>query len=82
MALAELECRKFDGQEAVNEAQIEAATATTEAAKAAKDTAKAAEKTAEYTKQNARYMLSSVLAILVTSGASAFFQFLTWRGAH
>ena len=40
--------------------------------------ARAAQKTAEYTRQNARYMLWSVIAILVTSGASAVFQILTW----
>jgi hypothetical protein len=65
-ALAELECRKFEEQMKVNEAQKEAA--------------EAAKKTAEYTRQNARYMLSSVIAILATSGAGALFQFLTWRG--
>jgi hypothetical protein len=70
-ALAELECRKFEGQEKVNAAQIEAAKAATEAAEAAK-------KTAEYTRQNAVYMLLSVIAILLTSGASVVFQFLTW----
>jgi hypothetical protein len=72
-ALAELECRKFEGQQEVDKAQIEAAKAATEAAEAAKATAK-------YTKRNALYMLLSVIAILVTSGASAVFQFLTWRG--
>jgi hypothetical protein len=70
-ALAQFELLKFEGQERVNTAQIEAASAATEAAEAAK-------RTAEYTKQNAVYMLLSVLAILLTSGASAFFQFLTW----
>jgi hypothetical protein len=70
-ALAELECRKFEGQMEVNKAQIEAAKATTEAAEAAK-------KTAEYTKQNALYMLLSVFAILLTSGATAVLEFLAW----
>jgi len=63
-ASAELERRKFEQQMEVNKAQIEAA-------QAAKDTA-------EYTRRNALFMLCSVIAVLVTSGASAFFQYLTW----
>lgn len=74
-AFAELECRKYEEQKAVNEAQKEAARAAIEAAEAAT-------KTAEYTERNARYMLWSVIAILVTSGASAVFQFLTWWGTR
>jgi hypothetical protein len=50
-----------------------------EACKAQKEAAEATKETAKYAKQNARYMLWSVIAILVTSGASALFQFLSWR---
>jgi hypothetical protein len=38
-ALAELECRKFEEQQAVNKAQIKAAEAAKEAAEAGKETA-------------------------------------------
>jgi hypothetical protein len=70
-ASAELKRRKFQAQMAVFTAQIKAAEAATEAAEAAK-------KTTEYTRKNARYMLLSVIAILLTLGASAVFQYLTW----
>jgi hypothetical protein len=56
-ALAELEVIKYEWQEKLNEAQIEAA-------EAAKDAADAANRTA-------KYMWWSVLAIFATSGVSA-----------
>jgi hypothetical protein len=62
-----LERRKTTWQKQASDAQIEAA--------------EAAKKTAEYAKRNARYMLLmllSVIAIFLTAGLSAVFQFLTW----
>lgn len=47
-------------------------------ARVQKEAADATIATAEYTRLNARYMLYSVIAILVTSGASAIFSFLMW----
>ncbi len=64
-ALAELERRRTISQ-----------LAATEAAKEAADSAKA---TAKSTKKSARYILLSVVAILLTSGASALFSFLAWK---
>jgi hypothetical protein len=56
--LAELECRKYAHQEAVNKTRIAAA--------------EAAKETAGYTRQSARAMWSSVIAIFVTAAVSAY----------
>jgi hypothetical protein len=69
-ALAELECRKYEEQEAVNKAQIEAANA-------AKEAAEAAQKTAEYTRQSAGAMRWSVFAIFAAAVLGALIQILT-----
>jgi hypothetical protein len=63
-ALAELERRRAKWQ-------LDAANSQMDAAHAAKETA-------EYTMLNAWYMKLSVVAIAITSGLSALFQFLSW----
>jgi hypothetical protein len=77
-ALAELECRKYDAQEAVREAQVDAAKEAKKTAEYTREAAQAAKETAEYTKRNARYMLWSVVAILFTSFISAAVNIAIW----
>jgi hypothetical protein len=56
-------------------AQIEATEAQKVAAEAARDAS-------IYAKMNALYMLLSVIAIFITSGATAIFAYFAWQFPH